>query len=328
MSDLILPLETIQAYLPYVKALATFTLVCVVGFQIDDYIETKNRMNFVAVNRDRVRMRERERERVMGAKGGNKASLRSSPGAVAKEIVDKLDLKRWLNSETDTDKLGRAGFRGLKAETTFLIARLVCPLGAIFLAIIVTFGTASFQLSLGSKALIFVACVYSGLKLPELYLADLAKKRRISMMRAFPDAMDLLLICVESGMSIEAAFRKVSQEIGNSSIPLAEELLLTTAELSFLPDRRLAYDNLYKRTELESAKSLSTVLVQAEKYGTSLGTAIRVLSQDSRETRMQAAEKKAAGLSPKLTVPMILFFLPALFIIILTPALIQIFKWT
>jgi tight adherence protein C len=326
MSDSVFSPEIIQAYLPYIIAVATFTLVCVVGLQILDHFETRNRMNFVAINRDRVRMR--ERERVMGTKGGNKASLRSSPGTFAKEIVDKLDLKRWLNSETDTDKLGRAGFRGLKAETTFLIARLVCPLGAIFLAIIITFGTVSYQFSLGSKALIFVGCIYLGLKLPEIYLADIAKKRRISMMRAFPDAMDLLLICVESGMSIEAAFRKVSQEIGNSSIPLAEELLLTTAELSFLPDRRLAYENLYKRTEIESAKSLSTVLVQAEKYGTSLGTAMRVLSQDSRETRMQAAEKKAAGLSPKLTVPMILFFLPALFIIILTPALIQIFKWT
>jgi tight adherence protein C len=320
-------IEMIQPYLPHVKAVATFTFVSVVGTQIADHLESKNRMNFVTLQRDR--MRKRERDRIVDPAANNKANLRSStPGAFAKQIVDKLDLRRWLSSESVIDKLNNAGFRGLKAETTFLIARLLCPIGGVFAATTLIVALSSFALSLMVKALIYIACVYMGLKLPELYLNDLAKKRRGSMMRAFPDAMDLLLISVESGMSIEAAFRKVSQEIGNTSIPLAEELLLTTAELSFLPDRRLAYENLYKRTEIEAAKSLSTVLVQAEKYGTSLGAALRVLSQDSREQRMQAAEKKAAGLSPKLTVPMILFFLPALFIIILTPALIQIFKWT
>ncbi len=147
------------------------------------------------------------------------------------------------------------------------------------------------------------------------------------MRQAFPDALDLLLICVESGMSIEHAFRKVSTEIGSSSVPLAEELALTTAELSYLPERRQAYENLAKRTDLDNIKSVSTVLIQAERYGTPLGQALRVLAQESRDQRMNAAEKKAASLPPKLTVPMIVFFMPALFIVILTPALIQIFKW-
>jgi tight adherence protein C len=144
------------------------------------------------------------------------------------------------------------------------------------------------------------------------------------MRRAFPDAMDLLLICVESGMSIEPAFRRVSQEIGVRSIPLAEEFALTTAELSYLPDRRAAYDNFYKRTGLDSVKQIVTSLVQAEKYGTPLGAALRVVSQEARDTRMMEAEKKAASLPPKLTVPMIIFFLPVLFAVILTPAIIQI----
>ena len=148
------------------------------------------------------------------------------------------------------------------------------------------------------------------------------------MRRAFPDALDLMLICVESGMSIEQAFRRVSQEIGSQSVPMAEELSLTTAELSFLQDRRLAFENLATRTGLPGVKSVCQALVQAERYGTPLGQALRVLSQESREERMLAAEKKAASLPPKLTVPMILFFLPVLLIVILVPAAIQVFKWT
>src|SRR6202022_3279561 len=138
------------------------------------------------------------------------------------------------------------------------------------------------------------------------------------------DALDLLLICVESGMSIEHAFRKVSNEIGGQSIPLAEELTLSTAELSYLPDRRMAYDNLSFRTGLDQVKSVMTALNQAERYGTPLGTALRVLAQESRDQRMNEADKKAAALPPKLTVPMIVFFLPVLFCVIMMPALIQV----
>jgi tight adherence protein C len=136
--------------------------------------------------------------------------------------------------------------------------------------------------------------------------------------------MDLLLICVESGMSIEAAFRKVGAEIGIQSVPLAEELTLTTAELSFLPERRTAYENLASRTGVDSVKQIVTVLTQAERYGTPLGHALRVLGQESRDHRLLLAEQKAAALPPKLTVPMIIFFLPVLFAVILTPAIIQI----
>jgi tight adherence protein C len=165
---------------------------------------------------------------------------------------------------------------------------------------------------------------YIGIKAPEIYLKNQIAKRQKSMSRAVPDAMDLLLICVESGMSIEPAFRKVGQEIGIQSIPLAEELSLTTAELSYLPDRRTAFENLAARTGVESLRQISTVLVQAERYGTPLAQALRVVAQESRDRRMNEAEKKAAALPPKLTVPMILFFLPVLFAVIITPAVIQV----
>lgn len=146
----------------------------------------------------------------------------------------------------------------------------------------------------------------------------------MSIKRAFPDTLDLLLICVESGMSIEAAFRKVSDEVGTASVPLAEELTLTTAELSYLLDRSQAYGNLAKRTDLDGVKSVCMALQQAERYGTPLATMLRVMAQENRDMRMSEAEKKAAGLPPKLTVPMILFFLPVLFIVILGPAAIKV----
>ncbi|MEO1745343.1 MAG: type II secretion system F family protein, partial [Pseudomonadota bacterium] len=174
------------------------------------------------------------------------------------------------------------------------------------------------------RFMICIGAAYAGFYAPNLYIGNIANKRKASIKKAWPDALDLILICVESGMSIEAAFRKVSAEIGTNSIPLAEELVLVGAELSYLSERRQAYDNLGARTGLESVQSVSQALIQAERYGTPVGHALRVLANESREQRMTEAEKKAAALPPKLTVPMILFFLPVLFMVILGPAGIQV----
>ena len=171
---------------------------------------------------------------------------------------------------------------------------------------------------------ICIAAAYVGMQLPLMLLKSKIQKRQLSIQRAFPDSLDLLLICVESGMSIEAAFKKVSEEIGTQSVALAEELTLTMAELSYLPDRRQAYENLAKRTDLEGVKSVCMALQQAERYGTPLATMLRTMAQENRDMRMSEAEKKAAGLPPKLTVPMILFFLPVLFVVILGPAAIKV----
>jgi tight adherence protein C len=172
---------------------------------------------------------------------------------------------------------------------------------------------------------ISISVLYAGVKAPEVFLRNATVKRQQSMRRAFPDALDLLLICVESGMSIEMAFRKVGQEIGVQSRALAEEFALATAELNYLPDRRTAYNNLATRTGLPAVKQVATVLVQAEKYGTPLGQALRVTAQESRDARMIEAERIAASLPPKLTVPMIVFFLPVLMLVVMAPAGIQIF---
>ena len=167
-----------------------------------------------------------------------------------------------------------------------------------------------------------------GAYLPVVLLKNRTLKRQLSIRRAWPDCLDLMLLCVEAGMSVEHAFRRVSKEIGMQSPALAEELTLTTAELSFLEDRSRAYENLGKRTGIDNVKSVMTALIQADRYGTSVGQALRVMAEEGREQRMMDAEKKAAALPPKLTVPLILFFLPVLFIVIISPAIIRVFQNT
>jgi tight adherence protein C len=236
-------------------------------------------------------------------------------------LVDRLDLKKALADENTINSLRNAGYRGQNPLIMFLFLRFVLPFVALLGAAIYIFVLGNMaEHSTGMKIFMCVAIAYAGFYAPNLYISNRSSKRKFSIQRAWPDALDLMLICVESGMSVEMAFRKVSDEIGTASAELAEELVLTTAELSFLQERRQAYENLASRTGLDSVKSVMQALTQAEKYGTPVATALRVLSAESRDTRLNEAEKKAAALPPKLTVPMILFFLPVLFIVILGPA--------
>ncbi len=300
-------------------AIAAAASVLTVAMPLLETDTLGTRMKAVATERERIRARERDRIN-KGAKG----SLRAEPKAYMANIVEQFSLSRWLGTEKAKQQLAMAGFRGAQAEIGFLFFRLVMPIVLGLASTFYVFVMADLSYGLPIKVGICLLGAYLGIKLPELYLRNTISKRQKSITRAFPDALDLMLICVESGMSIENAFRKVGAEIGTQSVPLAEELSLTTAELSYLPDRRMAYDNLAARTGLENMRSIVTVLVQAEKYGTPLGAALRVLAQESRDARMMEAEKKAASLPPKLTVPMVLFFLPVLFIIIGTPAVIQV----
>jgi tight adherence protein C len=284
-------------------AIATMATIITIAMPLVEKDALSQRMKAVATERERIRAR--ERERLMAEKG--KRVLRQEHKAYMKQ-----------------SQMTMAGFRGPQAEVAFLFFRLVTPILSSAVCTIYLLAAPPVQLSASLKAGAILFATYVGLKAPELYLSNAISKRQHSMGRAFPDALDLLLICVESGMSIEHAPRKVAQEIGIQSVALAEELSLTTAELSFLPERRSAFENLGIRTGLDSIKQIVTVLIQAERYGTPLGAALRTVAQESRNQRMMLAEKKAAALPPKLTVPMILFFLPVLFVIIMTPAIIQI----
>ena len=310
--------HTVVALLVGLAAIATVLTFTMPFFSPDTLAK---RMKSVAVERERLRARERER---MSRR--DQPSLRTEPKAYMKRVVDDFSLKKWLGTDTAKLQLTMAGFRGPQAEVTFLFFRLVVPIALFVVTIVYIFIIISLDYPLPIKIGIAIGAAYAGIKAPELFLKNSMSKRQLSMRRAFPDAMDLLLICVESGMAIEPAFRKVSGEIGIQSVPLAEEFALTTAELSFLSERRQAYENFAIRTGIEVARQISTVLIQAEKYGTPLGQALRVVGQESRDARMMEAEKKAAALPPKLTVPMIVFFLPVLFAVIMTPAVIQVMR--
>ena len=279
------------------------------------------RMKAVSVEREKIRQRERER---LARGEREKVSLRQSPKQYMSKVVERFNLNKWLAQETARDKLVQAGFRGQAPYVAFLFFRMVTPVVLLLFSLFYVFVVLALEYPAIIKIGICVGIAYAGMHMPYVFLKNRIQKRQLSIRRAFPDALDLLLICVESGMSIEAAFKKVADEIGSQSIALAEELALTTAELSYLQERRMAYENLAKRTDLEGVKSVCVALQQAERYGTPLGQTLRVLSQESRDMRMSEAEKRAAALPPKLTVPMILFFLPVLFVVILGPTYIKI----
>ena len=283
----------------------------------------KARMKAVALERDELRAK--QRVRFAAETDRRQRGLREQQSIKMRSIVERLDLRRALVDEGTLNKLKVAGFRGQNPLTRFLFFRLVLPIVGFAFGLVYVFllgGVADKPLFM--KLFVCILMAYVGFYLPVLYVSNRATKRKQSIQQAWPDALDLMLICVESGMSVEAALRKVADEIGSQSVDLAEEFVLTNAELSYLSERRIAYENLASRTGLDTVKSVTQALVQAERYGTPVAQALRVLASESRDMRMTAAEKKAAALPPKLTVPMILFFLPVLFAIILGPAGIQI----
>ena len=315
LADVVLDPNNIIAAVAAVAAFATIVTLAGPMFSGGRF---ESRVKSVTTERERLRRQSRA-----NLDKNSRRSLRDDPRGMMRAIVEQLNLAKLLEDPALNSKLMQAGLRGQRPIFAFYFARLALPtvlsLGLMFYLFFVN----DHEKSVLMRLCISLGAGVIGLYLPGLYLSNIASKRRDSIMKVFPDALDLLLICVEAGMSIEAAFQKVASEIGGSSIELAEELSLTTAELSFLQDRRMAYENLSKRTNHAGVKAVSTALIQAERYGTPLGNALRVMAQENRAMRLAAAEKKAASLPAKLTVPMIVFFLPVLFVVILGPAIIR-----
>jgi tight adherence protein C len=307
-----------------VVGIGTFATVVTVSFpMLGVGPNLEKRMKSVAERREELKRRSRA-ALARGKDGKDTPNIRQSDTGFYKKVVERLQLKRLLEDPKVIDKLAQAGFRGPRPVTTFYFFRFAMPFVFLTAAGAYLFGLNGFGLPVIQRLCITFGAFVIGFYAPNLYIANVASKRRDSIVQAFPDALDLLLICVESGMSIEAAIQKVSQEIGGRSIELAEELSLLVAELSYLPERRMAYDGLGRRTNHPGVKSVATAMIQAEKYGTPLGSALRVMAKENRELRLAAAEKKAAALPAQLTVPMILFFLPVLFVAILGPAILRI----
>jgi len=299
-------------------AIFAFATIITLGLPLAERDQLGQRLKAVSERREQLRAAHH------AALNAKRISLRSEPVGYMKMTLDRLKLGNLLESEDTRDKLARAGFRGQGPVVTFMFFRFVMPFVVLLLALVYLFGISNVTWSSFMKINASVGAALLGFYLPDLFLNNTIARRQQSIMRAFPDALDLLLICVESGMSIEASFQRVASEIGSQSSELAEELGLTTAELSYLPDRRMAFENLAKRCGHPGVKAVATALNQAERYGTPMGQALRVAAHENRENRMMQAEKKAASLPAKLTVPMILFFLPCLFVFILGPAIMKI----
>lgn len=280
--------------------------------------ELEKRMAGVAAEREKIRQRERER-----LSRGDKTSRRASPKQYMQTVVEKFKLSDLLGEEAMRSLLVQAGYRGQGPYVVFLFFRMVAPLSMLFGSAFYVFILTNLDYAWTVKVGICLAATYLGVYLPNLFVKNKITRRLATINRAFPDALDLMLICVESGMSLEATFKRVSEEVGAQSVELAEELTLTTAELSYLPDRRVTFENFAKRVPLDGVKSLCIALQQSERFGTPVAQTLRVISQENRDQRMTAAEKKAASLPPQLTVPMIVFFLPVLFVVILGPAVIK-----
>lgn len=241
--------------------------------------------------------------------------------------VDRFKLRQMLRRGDYKEKLFKAGYRSPTAETTFVFARFAAPIVCSLIALLYVFGLQVVDWPAPAKVTAVLASALLGLKLPDIIIRNAMDKRQADIRAAWPDALDLMVICVESGTTAEAAFRRVAKEISLQSEALAQELNYTLAELNTLSDRTVAYKNLGIRTDLDEVKSTCTALIQAEEQGTPVASALRSMSAESRITRMQAAKKKGASLGPKLTVPMILFFLPVLFAIIIMPGVIDIMGW-
>ena len=236
-----------------------------------------------------------------------------------KKFLEGFKLQTLTLNQEIRDKLATAGWRSKSAVVTFVFSRFA--LGVAFAALaLLLLPFMDISASFGLRFLIIIAAGIVGYYLPNIWVQNLATKRREELNAYFPEALDLLGICVNGGQSIEAAFNKVTEEIFDDSPIMSEEMGLTAAELSFLGDRTTAYRNFAIRTDLPAVKTLSTTLAQSEKYGTPLSQALNILSEENRKERMSRLEKKAASLPAKLTVPMIVFFLPVLFVVILGPA--------
>lgn len=304
-------------------ATAVFTAILAVAWPYLFATSRAERLRRIRDERETIRVRER------AARLGASPTLRQSAGTPMQRALARLRFRKAAAEPGESRTvvlaatLRKAGFRDQSAVQTYLAAQVVLPVAMVGLALIWAYVLRDRPPGgLTLAAVLGVAAVLGHFG-PGIYVKNATQKRQKAILKTWPDALDLLLICVEAGMTIETALRRVAEEMAGTAQELASELNLTTAELAYLQDRSQAFRNLGERTGLHSVRSVVSSLLQSEKYGTSLATSLRVISQEQRDQRLIDAEKKAAALPPKLTVPMIVFFLPVLFVVILVPAAIR-----
>ncbi|MDC9700830.1 MAG: type II secretion system F family protein [Alphaproteobacteria bacterium] len=320
--DFIFLLLDLEILFTFALSVAVFIVIYILIFP---FFQNDNRAaRLKLISSERKVIRQRERERTNPSENRISTLRKKEPGYYIRRVVESFDLLNFLDPVAAKLLLSSAGYRGQRAVFTFIFLRFCLPFVFFLFALFYAFVLNDFK-EITQQNLLLMSLGFGllGFFAPNLWVANQANKRNAEIRKFFPDALDLLLICIESGMSIDASLQKVSEEIFVQSMILAEEIALTMAELSYLEERSQAYVNMGQRVGLDIVKNFSSTLTQAEKYGTPIAQALKTMSHENRILQMQAAEKKAAALPPKLTVPMILFFLPVIFIVVLSPAVIQ-----
>ncbi len=261
-------------------AIAVFATVLSLALPLLSRDRMAQRMKVMAVERDKMRS---ARLAEMASKDRQSAKLRQKPKGFMAQIVDRFDLRAQFDNEELRNKLKMAGLRGQAPLVAFMFFRVAAPPLTFVAALFYLFFVSTKGYPPMINVMISVGAGFIGFYLPNIFIENLAQKRQQAIKQSFPDSLDMLLICVQSGMSVEAAFGKVAKEVASQSIELAEELSLTTAELSYLQERRQAFENLGKRTGIPGVKAVATALIQAERYGTPVSQALRVMAKESRE---------------------------------------------
>lgn len=303
---------------PALSILGVIIVVAAIWNSLMDKEPSADRLKSVSGHRDELSRMEKKK------KYNHREGLVSSN--TLKSIVDKLRLERGKQMRDIRLKLARAGYRSREAVMAYLLMRLIAPIGMGLVGFFLIFVVQAFKMEFIFKVLSLVLSVIVGFALPEIFIKNQSQKRADILRKAMPDALDLMVICAEAGLSLDASLTRVSRELAHSGPELAEEIGLTGVELGFFPERSQALQNLADRVPLPGVMALANTLMQTEKYGTPLAQALRVLSAEMRNERIMAAETKAARLPATLTVPMILFILPPLFVVLLGPAILKVMQ--
>jgi tight adherence protein C len=254
-----------------------------------------------------------------------KPSTKATSIGFMRTVADRLNLLRGSAADQTTRKLRLAGFLSRDATVVFMFVKLALPLGLGFVMIVLTSVTGIIQVSDDLVLPVCIGAVLAGFVLPEAYVKNVAQKRRETLNYLLPEGLDLLTICVEAGLSIDAAFRRVSREMQTTMPELAAEFEMTAIELTYLPDRQQALENMTERSDSPAVAALVNALRQTEKYGTPLAASLRILSQEFRQTRASKAEEKGARMPALMTVPLMVFILPTLITVLIAPAIMNAF---
>lgn len=308
---------TLQALLAYAIGSVTFASVMIAWRGLLEHRPAAARIRAVAQRRQELQTQ---------AAGGERRRARAQlPPGLVPLLMRRLHRLQASQVEKLRGKLMRAGFRSREAVGIYAGVKLASPLVAGFVAFVLVYGAQLGAIPLAYRPIALVAAVLLGFLGPDIFLANAATKRRQALQKSLPDGLDLLVICAEAGLSLDTALNRVADEMAASGPELSDEFALTGVELNFLPERRLALGNLAKRVDLPAIRGVVNTLIQTEKYGTPLAQSLRVLSAEFREQRMLKAEEKAARLPATLTVPMIMFILPTLFIVLVGPAMLGVY---